>query len=510
MQLQVQTPVQVRVGQVPTDLAAALTYRDKSVDYELRRLKGSAYRYAADPEGYADALEKLEAARDKCLLFQDEEGAWTYSGLAPKLASAYDAELVRAYEYPAFTPLALKHQPDHEPWPHQAAAKAALLEAKHAAVEIAPGLGKSDIIEALVREVGLKALVAAPSTSIAEQLYRQLSLRFGQAVVGKYYGGKKEPGKRVVVGTAQSLFRVPPGSPHWKLLASSRVLACDESHLFAAECLSKIALELAAGAEYRWFFSGTQLRADGADLLLEGVTGPVVYRMSTREGVDAGYLAEPKVRVINCDRASPYESSDPARMTREHLYKNPNVLKAAAWLTNRFVSGLKRPTLILVDEVEQFSLLLSLLRVPVAFAHGPLTETVRKRGRAVPGNASKVPEEYRECDVGRLVADFNAGKVPVLVGTSCVSTGTDILAAEAVLYLVGGQSEVAVRQAMGRGTRGGAQRSIVNPWTGKLKKDCFFVDFDVPEVQMIGRHARGRRSIYRSELGEIEEVRWAT
>lgn len=486
----------------------SLEYRDHSVEFDLRRLKKSAYQYAQDPEGYAERVAKMTADQVKSMIFSDLDGYWTHSGLANRAAELLQVPVERAYGFPDPSPLRWRREPPHEPWLHQDEAKRALLAARHGAVEVAPGLGKSDVIEALVREIGLKALVGAPSLSIAEQLYDQMKSRLGSESVGRYFDGHKEPNKLVVIGTSGSFAQVKESSRDWKLLRSSRVFIADESHMWAARSLSSVALGLAALAEYRWFLSGTQMRGDGADLLLEGITGPVVYWMDTKQGVAGGYLAEPKFRLVTLGSRSNYQSGDAARMTREHLYRNPAVLGAAADLANRFVSTLKRPTLILIDEVEQFSLLLPLLRFPVAFAHGALQETTMRRGHKVAGNASKVPESYRDSDPKKLVAEFNEGKWPILIGTSCVSTGTDLRANEATIYLVGGKSEVAVRQAVGRGTRGGEKRAIKNPWTGQKKLDFFHVDFDVENIPMLHRHAKERRSIYREVIGKVEEMRW--
>ncbi len=91
---------------------------------------------------------------------------------------------------------------------------------------------------------------------------------------------------------------------------------------------------------------------------------------------------------------------------------------------------------------------------------------------------------------------MNEGKLKLLVGTSCITTGTDIKAVKAIIYLQGGKSEIQVKQCIGRGTR--------KP-EGKL--DCYFIDFDVSNIDVTHRHAEGRKKIYQDVYPDFEELR---
>jgi superfamily II DNA or RNA helicase len=180
-------------------------------------------------------------------------------------------------------------------------------------------------------------------------------------------------------------------------------------------------------------------------------------------------------------------------MTRAHLYYNDEVIMKAADLANKSYEFLGQQVLILVEEVEQFGRLLPFLKHPVKFAHGPLTKQ----------NIGDVPEAYQKVDVKELVEDFNARKFPFLVGTSCISTGTDIQPAEHVIYLRGGKSEVQVRQSVGRGTRRIEGQG----------KTCFnFTDFVVevdaiPSATCVEKHAKERAKIYADIYpNSVEEI----
>jgi superfamily II DNA or RNA helicase len=184
-------------------------------------------------------------------------------------------------------------------------------------------------------------------------------------------------------------------------------------------------------------------------------------------------------------------------MSRAHLFYNPNVYKKAAEIANNFVEHMKKPVVILVEELEQFKKLQPHLRGRYSFAHGPLTKDTKKL----------VPEEFQATNSKELVAKFNKGEIDILVGTSCIATGTDILPAEAVIYLMGGKSEIKIKQGIGRGTRGGIKGTVFNPWTGIQKTSVIVVDFDVEDGVTVHRHAEARYKIYKDAYAEPKRIR---
>lgn len=461
-----------------------LTYVDKRVDFHLAKVKKSVKRLRSIP-GIQDnpdlaarlasqeALQaELMATRSKTLVTSQTSHLEAPSGLSERLAKKYGLREVREYEIPEPRGPLPVHGALHPDRDYQVRAHDLLLRAAAygpAGVELATGGGKTTVIRNLVRTLGLGTTIMAPSQSIARQIFDELCRVFGAKYVGLYGDGKKDFKKLITVGIDDSLTRIKPGSPAWVKLSKNPVFIADESHLCPSDTLAAVCYGLAANAPYRFFFSGTQMRNDGLDLVLEGIVGRIVMRKNVRELVDEGYLARPNFRVVRVRSNSNVRSADANVMTRAHLYYNPNVCRAAAKLANNFVELMRRPTVILVKEVGQFAKLAPYLKGRVGFAHGPLN----------PENVEQVPEEHRDSEPGELVAKFNAGELDVLVGTSCIATGTDIQVAEAGIYLVGGTSEIAIRQGVGRETRGGPRSKVVNPWTGKQKLDFVHVDFDV-------------------------------
>lgn len=474
------SPTQVRINGVEgvhlDQLRAQLQYVDKKVEFEIQKLKRNVRLYHYP--NFQERLDQLKGQRVKSLLFKDDDGYWTYSGLMPSLARNLRASSSSGVRYPDPKPLPWNKKP-FEPFPYQGQAHTALLAARHAGVEIGTGLGKSLIITYIIKSLGLKTVVMAPSKSIAHQLQKGLISAFGRKYVGFYGDGRKDTGKLITVAIAASLTKLPAAGP---VFADTQVFIADESHLCPASTLSKVCFGLLANAPYRFFFSATQLRNDGLDLVLDAISGPIVYRMSVKEGIDQGYLARLKTTVCRVPSRSYFQSRDVIEMTRQHLFYNPGVNKLAGALVNRFTSE-GRQVLVLVEELEQFTHLLPYFKSRVAFAHGGDPKGV-------------LPDAYRKSDPEALVDEFNAGELPVLVGTSCISTGTDVKANKVTMYLRGGKSEIEVFQgAVGRSTR-------LHEPVGKTS--CDIVDFDVYNIDSLHRHT-GERLKYYAQVGPVEE-----
>jgi superfamily II DNA or RNA helicase len=264
------------------------------------------------------------------------------------------------------------------------------------------------------------------------------------------------------------------------------------------ETLSKICLGrfegrrwipgLAAGIPYRSFYSGTQLRTDGKELLLEACIGPVVASKSFREGVDEGFLARPRFFMINVESATKPETDDPMELTRRHMFRDGNVAKAVANVANNLLAN-GFSVLFLLGELSQFPPLLGNLRYPVALAHGgskgvePLRDEDPVRQKSKKKTPSDViPKEYLDMEVETEVARFNARESRCLAGTSCISVGTDIKprGPTAVFYLMAMTSEIMFRQAVGRGSR------------REGKEEFYLFDVRVTNVEVLRRHADER------------------
>lgn len=348
------------------------------------------------------------------------------------------------------------------------------------------GLGKSLVIARLLWRIGLPGIVVAPTLSIAGQLHADLVRLFGRQHVGQFFDGKKQADKKFVVAVSKSLTNLEAGSPLAEALGAKAVLIGDESHLLPAETLARVVLGLLGNVPYRFFLSGTQLRSDGLDLLLEGITGDIVLRMDVRQGVDEGFLTKPRFFQFQIWSDRNYDVPDPIKMNRVHLHDNPKVYEHAGGLIKHALRAGRRP-LVLVEEVPQFGRLLPFLGgVKAGFAHGGVNKD----------NRDSIPKAHHRSDPMALVQAFDAGELACLVGTQTIGTGTDIKTASFVVDLVGLASEVRVRQNVGRGTR-------VHP----SKKDFIYVDYDIRNQPTLSRHAAKRAKIFDDIYGPVKYMK---
>lgn len=503
MQITKTAPTVLRLEGFPQDeLARFLSYEDRSVLFELVKAKKNWRLKEKDPEAWKERVDELKQAKDQCLLFEDQDGLWTYSGLLPEIENRFKtASFKDETSFPEFGNIPWAKKPTKELRPYQQKMVELLLEERHGAVEVGTGLGKSFVILQLVKRIGLKTVVMAPSLSIAKQLYEEFKEAFGARYVGRFFDSKKESSKLFVVGVDDSLTKVKPGSEHWKPLSSAKVFIADESHQCPANSLSAVCMGLMKDAPFRFFFSGTQQRNDGRDMLLRAIIGKIVFVMTVEEGVNQGWLSKPMFRMIPIESSCTLQSPDPIAMTRAHFYYEPMVNAKAAQLANMFVEQGKQ-VLILIKELEQVAWLdrawnvlaedYGMERHEVRVAHSASKESFKKKKKGDSGQLY-VPDQYRESDPPALVEAFNRKEFPILVGTSCITTGTDIQTPEAIIYLQGGRSEVQLRQAVGRGTR-----------RPEGKTEFYFVDFNVANIDVTNRHAIERSEIYKEIYPDFE------
>jgi superfamily II DNA or RNA helicase len=230
-------------------------------------------------------------------------------------------------------------------------------------------------------------------------------------------------------------------------------------------------------------------------MLLQSIIGQTVHTLSTKEAVDGSYICPHEYRIVELESSNPnYSTQDALEAKRVHYLKNKNIASFVAKLANAEGLVKQRQTLILVEELEQISMLLPLMRVPVAIAHSE-----KKLERLLTLNISKVnPSES--------VEKFNKGEALVLIGTSCISTGTNIFPVHNCVNWQGGSSPIKTKQgAVGRAIRLGKH----NPWADKCqpKDKAIIWDFRVGDIEIMVKHLQERLSCYQESGSQILTVK---
>ena len=353
--------------------------------------------------------------------------------------------------------------------------------------------GKTAIILTLARELGLKTVIVTPSKSIFLEILKKFEHHFGKTNVGAYGSGKKRIGKKFTVCVSKSLTMLKEGTPEYDFFADADVIISDESHLNAASTLEATFHGVLKDVRYRFFLSGTQVRGDGKDKLLEAIIGKKVNELSTRKAVDGGYICPVKFFVFETTSKDVKNYKDPLKSKRKQFLYNTNIADITAKIANGAWNHSGESTLILVEELEQIAMLVDRLNVPYEYVHS-----------AAKKDAAKFGLETRKVD--EAVEAFNRGEIRVLIGTSCIATGTNIYPCHNTVNWVGGSSEVRTKQ----GAVGRSVRILENSEYKDFHKPKPFskiYDFNVTNVPLMEKHLQKRVRMYRETNDDIKYIK---
>lgn len=500
---ELQLPDGIEKAGIFPSLKKALSYEDKGITHDWVRWKkilardnawiergrtGSRPWFAVKfgHEALEQKVEELSKERFKSCLYSKGGKYFTYSGLQSKVSEILELGVERRFDLPKFGLIPWKNKP-HEMRPYQEKALNLMCPEDQnriiAATSMGTGLGKTLVLGNIIKRVALPTVVVVPTLSIADQMLFDMKNWFGGNMVGQYFDGKKQSDKFIVIAVAKSLMNVGDGTADWTSFGKRGLLLADEAHTCPPDSLSTVLFGLLRNIPYRYFVSGTVFRNDGLNLLLQGITGDIVFEMSVEEGIEGKFLTPIRFYQWRVRSNSDYVSDEILKMNRVHLKDNENVYKHAANLANMAVEQGKRRVLILVDEVSQLKKLLDAgIRHKVGFAHGGLDKK----------NKDTVPSPYWKSDPRSLVLSFDRGEFPILVGTSCIGMGTDTKSPNFGIDLVGLTSEIRVRQSVGRFTR-----------LFEGKKDAIYNDYNVYNIEPMERHAKVRVKIFNSIFGKV-------
>ena len=497
MKVTIHNPTKAYISQpMPEDLKSLqkfLTYENTGTKHLIKRHYANHFWKSRNNLSWLEHLETLQKDLKKTLVFEDEKGFYIRPGSIPYL-SDFNLQVDNLIDYPT---------PKKIPWakplpfalhPYQEESWTKLIEERHGNVSLTTGSGKSAIVMKLCRELGLNTCIVVPSKSIFEELSDKFEHHFGKKYVGQFGDGKKKLDKKFTIAIGDSLANIKPDTPEHKFFSNLDVLIVDESHEFAAESLETVCHGVLQNIPYRFFLSATQIRNDGSGPLLQSIIGKTVCELTTAEAVQKGFICNHDFRIVSVESSNPsFESSDALEIKRNHFLKNTNIASFCAKLANA-TAAQGKGTLILVSELSQIAMVVPMLKVPFAIAHSE-----KKKERLAELGLEKV-------DNAESVEKFNKNEAQVLIGTSCIATGTNIFPCHNVVNWVGGSSPIRTKQgAVGRAVRFGHS----NPWASKcLPKDKATIwDFDIEDQFTMSRHLESRMECYKESGTEIKYVR---
>lgn len=362
-------------------------------------------------------------------------------------------------------------------------------------LKIATGVGKTVLGEELIAKLGCRAIFLVPSTPILNQTVRRFKLRFGDKMVGEYSGKRKQDRSWITVATYQSVYASEQGT-----FDDISLVIADEVHHVAADTFFGAVVEKIPNAVYRFGLTADEERADGGTILVHSAVGDIAYQYTAAQAIEAGYLARPtyviysvyrtqgtykkwkiknnKRTEVGVERSQAVNDKDEGKCYKNWVLGNDLLTAKVAAMAKGFIEdGLS--VLILIDEKEHAD---------------KLSQHLEGIEYGVCVGGGKENESH--------LKSFNQRKLKLLIGTSTLGEGTDLIPVDVMFQLQGGASRSKTRQADGR-----ALRNDPDPETGVPRKPTsLIIDFTFPTCETLFRHSKSRKEVH-AETGEVIDER---
>ena len=283
---------------------------------------------------------------------------------------------------------------------------------------------------------------------------------------------KKEAVKRIAVQQALHDQTVA-------LLSKFECVIMEEAHEASGNSYYDI-MRHCVNAHYRLALTATPFMKDDeeANMRLMACCGPVGYRVTEKQLIDAGILAKPFFKYVTIKNRPP------------KLYRHTG-WQAAYRLG--VVECKERNELVVAEAVKAHRYGLSVMALVQHTAHGDLLKHMLTlaglRVRFISG----------ECDHATRKAalkELADKKIDVLIGTTILDVGVDVPATGMIILTGAGKAEVALRQRIGRGLR--AKKKGPNV--------AFIVDFEDVFNDHLKVHYQQRHAIVAGTPGFAENI----
>ncbi len=192
-----------------------------------------------------------------------------------------------------YQPTAWALRGDRRPFPHQTDALNTWWQQQGRGVVVLPtGTGKTFVALLAIQKAGRPALVVTPTIDLLNQWYDEMAAAFGEEVVGSLGGGNYDL-KPLTVSTYDSahLYVERWGNRYG-------LLVFDECHHLPGQ--SYMLAAVGSIAPYRLGLTATPERADGQEMLLPELIGPIVFRREIKE-LSGTHLAQYHTKRVYVD-----------------------------------------------------------------------------------------------------------------------------------------------------------------------------------------------------------------
>jgi len=337
-------------------------------------------------------------------------------------------------------------------------------------ISIATGGGKTIVAEELIGDLNTNTLFFVHTKDLLTQTFESLKSVFGPEKVGRAGGDHKTDFydssgeiKQIVVCMVQSFYAQGKNSfsilPEYKvLLDRCQFIILDECHHSSSDSWFYVAME--CRAPFRLGLSATPFRADGTTLLLEAATGPIIYKISSSELIELGYLSRPTINIFPVDTNIEDEFQD---TTWQNLYKaaivfNDHRNSIIASIAAKRVAE-DNSVMIIVGQKIHGILLMQMINVFI--------KHLKDSGDIDPNDQSKtavaINSGYESESRDMAMRMFKEGKLKCLIVTQLGDEGIDIPSVNTVIMAAALKSEIKVIQRLGRALRLGTRCNHMNP-----------------------------------------------
>jgi superfamily II DNA or RNA helicase len=290
--------------------------------------------------------------------------------------------------------------------------------------------------------------------------------RFGFTDIGVIAEGQYELGHQYTVATVQSLSRMDPEE---YMLQFDGVIVDEAHHVSAldgtyAKVLSHILAPIRLG------FTATEPQSEEAKLACEGLLGEVIGEIPIETGVEMGFLARPKVTLVDVPLPAPvldmrhyqdiYQKGIVENRMRNHLI--------AKIVEDRCSQG--GSVLILVNKILHGNLLEEAINTKMAGPHAVFIQ-------------GSTEGEVRE----QLRLALHNKTTNCVIATAIWKEGVNIPSLNTIISAGGGRSEISTLQAVGRGLRVAEGKEFVEI-VDFLDKGKYLADHTVQRLSLYVRN----------------------
>ena len=479
------------------DLHRKYSYKDKSVERQLRSLKNTLKakeeQFGETPPKWFEPWKKKTIAelasrliRYACIPLFNGEHLHVPIGLLKDLKKEHpiimidnrdfevNKRILKGYQFDLRRPQAealeiVKNNPD-----------------SYGLIRMATGVGKTALGIEIIRHFGVSTIFMVPSKPILNQTITRFQEAFGRKNVGVYGDGKKRH-SYITVATYQSVNLASPEE-----FKDYHLAIFDEVHHIAAETFFNAGLTQLPKVLYRYGLSADEERADGGTILVTAATGPVIYDYPASEGIKDKYLAKPTFIIYQITRTSGnYIEWKTDRKTKKRA---PIGIKQSEAYTGKSSHEAYKNWVLGNDEL--------------VIAISGLVKTFNKAGKSVLIliDETEHGDKFRKYlpDAGYVYGGmstnetnqelFNQRKLKTIVATSTLGEGADTVPVDVLINLMGGMRP---KQPNGRALRNE---------DGK-KPTTLIIDFDYPNSPVLHRHSLARQKVHKTYVGKIHDIR---